>query len=164
MKFGEHLKRVRQQKKMSQQTLANLLFVTRQTVSHWENGKNYPDFNLLIRLADILDLSLDELLREDEEMKDSFTKKDVQSFFKPIYRWLLLVDLCFAIVLIFEASNVIRLTIWGFFPVVVGSLTLSHVLSQLKRLDHQYQFDMYYAWQKRIEKIVNLVHKKFFRG
>lgn len=164
MKFGDHLKKVRIQRKMSQQTLGNLLFVTRQTVSHWENGKNYPDFNLLIRLADILDLSLDQLLREDEEMKDSFTKKDIQSFFKPIYRWLLLVDLCFLIVLIFEALNVIRLTIWGFLPVLVGSLTLSYVVFRLKRLDRQYQFDMRYAWQKRIEKLVNLVHKKFFRG
>ncbi|CAK1239880.1 DNA-binding transcriptional regulator [Fructobacillus cardui] len=39
MEFGEHLKQVRKQKGMSQQTLANLLFVTRKTISHWENGK-----------------------------------------------------------------------------------------------------------------------------
>lgn len=37
MEFGKHLKQVRTQKKMSQQTLADLLFVTRQTISHWEN-------------------------------------------------------------------------------------------------------------------------------
>lgn len=111
MEFGEHLRQVRKQKGMSQQTLANLLFVTKQTISRWENGKNYPDFNLLICLSDILDLSLDELLREDGKMKDSFTKKDVQGFFKPIYRKLLLADLCFVIILFLEATDVIRLTI-----------------------------------------------------
>ncbi|CAK1246759.1 helix-turn-helix domain-containing protein [Fructobacillus cardui] len=159
MEFGEHLKQVRKQKGMSQQTLSNLLFVTRQTISHWENGKNYPDFNLLICLSDILDLSLDELLREDGKMKDSFTKKDVQGFFKPIYRRLLLADLCFVIILFLEATDVIRLTIWGFIPVVVGSLIVSYVVTRLKRLDRQYQLDMRYTWQKRTEKLFNFIHK-----
>ncbi|WP_338380206.1 hypothetical protein [Fructobacillus cardui] len=62
-------------------------------------------------------------------MKDSFTKKDVQGFFKPIYRRLLLADLCFVIILFLEATDVIRLTIWGFIPVVVGSLIVSYVVT-----------------------------------
>lgn len=159
MEFGQHLKQVRTQKKMSQQTLADLLFVTRQTISHWENGKNYPDFNLLIRLSDILDLSLDDLLREDEKMKESFTKQDAQGLLKPIYRWLLLIDLCFAIILFMDEFNVIRLTFWGFIPLAIALLALVYVLRKLAQIDRYYHFGMRYSWQQSIYKVLHS-HRK----
>lgn len=155
MEFGKHLKQVRTQKKMSQQTLADLLFVTRQTISHWENRKNYPDFNLLIRLSDILDLSLDDLLREDEKMKESFTKQDAQGLLKPIYRWLLLIDLCFAIILFMNEFKIIHLTVWGFIPVVISLFALAHVLPKLARIDRYYHFGLHYSWQNSIYKVLH---------
>jgi transcriptional regulator with XRE-family HTH domain len=160
MEFGQHVKQVRTQKKMSQQTLANLLFVTRQTISHWENGKNYPDFNLLIRLSDILHLSLDDLLREDEQMKASFTEQDAQGLLKPIYRWLLLIDLCFAMILFLNIFNVIHLTIWGFMPLAISVVVLIHVLRRLARIDRYYHFGMRYSWQKYIYQFLHPLDRK----
>jgi transcriptional regulator with XRE-family HTH domain len=65
--FGDHLKKRRQQLGLTQQELADKLFVSRQTISNWENGKNYPDIPTLISVSDHLSLSLDSLLKEDKE-------------------------------------------------------------------------------------------------
>lgn len=68
IEFGEKLKRVREEKGMTQQTLADHLYVTRQAVSRWECGARYPDLMTAKKLADFLETSLDELL-SGEEMK-----------------------------------------------------------------------------------------------
>ena len=66
MEFGERLKQAREKKGMTQQTLAERLFVTRQTVSRWENGVRYPDI-LTVRkfVGDSGKISLDDLLSQE---------------------------------------------------------------------------------------------------
>ena len=66
--FGENLKRVREQKGFTQQTLADHLYVTRQAVSRWEGGSRYPDLMTAKKMAQFLEVSLDDLLT-DEDMK-----------------------------------------------------------------------------------------------
>ncbi len=61
MSFAEKLRQLRKQKNLSQEKIADLLGVSRQSVSKWENGLSQPDTNNLIRLAEILEVSLDEL-------------------------------------------------------------------------------------------------------
>ena len=53
---------------MTQQEFGELVHVTRQTVSNWENGKSYPDLQSLITISDQYGVSLDLLLKEDLEM------------------------------------------------------------------------------------------------
>lgn len=65
MEFGERLKQAREEKGMTQQTLADRLYVTRQTVSRWENGARYPDILTVKKLSEILELSLDDLLSQE---------------------------------------------------------------------------------------------------
>ena len=65
MEFGERLKQAREKKGMTQQTLAERLFVTRQTVSRWENGVRYPDILTVRKLSEILEISLDDLLSQE---------------------------------------------------------------------------------------------------
>ena len=74
--FGETIKQRRLQKHLSQQELAVRLFVTRQTISNWENQKRYPDVPMLIKISQELDISLDYLLKEDEVVKK--IEKDYQ--------------------------------------------------------------------------------------
>ena len=68
MDFGEKIKELREAKGMTQQNLADLLFVTRQTVSRWEGGSRYPDLVTAKNLADILDTTIDNLLADDGKM------------------------------------------------------------------------------------------------
>jgi len=64
--FGENLKKVREEKGMTQQTLADHLYVTRQAVSRWEGGSRYPDLLTAKKIAQYLEISLDELLSDDD--------------------------------------------------------------------------------------------------
>lgn len=69
MVFGEKLKIERSKKSWSQEELAERLFVSRQAVSKWENGQNYPSIEVIIKISDLFGLTIDELLRSDEELK-----------------------------------------------------------------------------------------------
>jgi transcriptional regulator with XRE-family HTH domain len=60
--FGENLKRVREEKGLTQQTLADNLFVTRQAVSRWEGGSRYPDLMTAKKMAQFLEVSLEWVL------------------------------------------------------------------------------------------------------
>ena len=62
--FCENLKALRLEKKISQQKLAKMVNVSQQCVSEWENGNNQPTLTPLIKLADALDISIDELVRK----------------------------------------------------------------------------------------------------
>lgn len=62
MKFGEAIKAKREQLGLTQQDLAEKLFVSRQTVCRWENGSRCPDLVMAKKIALVLDISLDELI------------------------------------------------------------------------------------------------------
>lgn len=64
--FGENLRKVREEKGITQQTLADYLYVTRQAVSRWEGGSRYPDLMTAKKMAVFLEVSLDELLSDDD--------------------------------------------------------------------------------------------------
>ena len=64
--FGENIRKAREEKGITQQTLADKLYVSRQAVSRWENGSRYPDLLTAKSLAAALDTTLDKLLDNDE--------------------------------------------------------------------------------------------------
>ncbi len=75
MNLGDKILKIRKDNKMSQEQLAEVLNVTRQTVSNWENGNNYPDIETLIMISDKFKVSLDILLKGDKEMIKDINKK-----------------------------------------------------------------------------------------
>lgn len=64
--FGEQLRKARQDKGMTQQSLAEQLYVARQTISRWEVGERYPDILMLKEIARVLDVEVRDLLSDDE--------------------------------------------------------------------------------------------------
>lgn len=69
IEFGEQLRKAREEKGMTQQSLAEKLYVTRQSVSRWEHGDRYPDLLTTKKLSQILEVSLDDLLSGNEMVK-----------------------------------------------------------------------------------------------
>lgn len=61
MSVGERITALRKEKELSQGQLAQLLGISRQAVSKWENGQSSPDTNKLIQLADVLDTEVEYL-------------------------------------------------------------------------------------------------------
>lgn len=68
MEIGSKLKKFRLEKKLTQENVANILNVSRSTISSWEVGRSYPDLDNLVAISDLYDVSLDTLLREDSNM------------------------------------------------------------------------------------------------
>ena len=62
LKIGAYLKELRKDKSITQEQLADILNVSRRTVSRWETGSNLPDLDLLIELADFYSVDLRQLL------------------------------------------------------------------------------------------------------
>ncbi|CAM4056319.1 XRE family transcriptional regulator [Bacillus manliponensis] len=78
MIFGEKLKKERVNNGWSQEKLAEQLFVSRQSVSKWETGQNYPSIEIIIKISDLFDVTIDELLRSDEELTNKVIKDSKQ--------------------------------------------------------------------------------------
>lgn len=68
MEVGSKLKKARIDSKLTQEKVAEEIQVSRQTISNWENEKSYPDIISVIKLSDLYNISLDELLKGDSNM------------------------------------------------------------------------------------------------
>ena len=71
MKFHEKLQKLRKEKGLSQESLAEMLDVSRQAVSKWENGQVFPETDKLIVLSEIFGVTVDSLLKDSELKADS---------------------------------------------------------------------------------------------
>ena len=79
MELGKQIRKYRQEAQLSQDELANRVYVSRQTISNWENDKSYPDVNSLVLLSEIFQISLDNLIKGDiEVMKDVIQKEEIE--------------------------------------------------------------------------------------
>jgi len=84
MTFAEKLYRLRRQKGLSQEELAEQLEVSRQAISRWEMGSTLPDAKNLLQLSDIFGVSIDYLLRDERESPEEtppfrqFTSPDMR--------------------------------------------------------------------------------------
>lgn len=93
MELSNQMKKYRTEAGLSQDALAEKIFVSRQTISNWETGKNYPDVNSLLRMSEVFGVSVDALLKGDvEEMKEMVKKEDQMEFDRlgRLYTWLML--------------------------------------------------------------------------
>lgn len=71
MTIGERLFKLRKEKNISQEELANVLDVSRQTISKWENGESTPDFDKIIPLSEYFGITSDELLTGNFNIKEA---------------------------------------------------------------------------------------------
>ena len=77
VKIGNFLKKLRKEKGITQEQLAEILNVSGRTVSRWENEKSYPDLQMLINISDRFEISLDTLIKEDSKMVKTIDKERV---------------------------------------------------------------------------------------
>ena len=81
MDIGKQIRKYRTELKLSQDELADKVYVTRQTISNWENDRNYPDIRSLVLLSSVFGISLDILVRGDvQTMKEQIDAEDIRNF------------------------------------------------------------------------------------
>ena len=113
MELGKQIKIHRQKAQLSQEELANRVYVSRQTISNWENDKSYPDVNSLVLLSEIFQISLDKLIKGDiDVMKEAIKKEEVKKMkqYGTIYTILLVVTVVSALPLFMWLGT------WAFIP------------------------------------------------
>ena len=75
MNLKEKLIKLRKDNNLTQDELAEKLYISRQTVSNWENGRTYPDIETLILISNKFNISLDDLLKTDKKVVRDIDKK-----------------------------------------------------------------------------------------
>lgn len=81
MEVGAQIKKYRSNMGISQEELAEKVYVSRQTVSNWETGKNYPDIHSVLLLSSVFNVSLDQLIKGDVEiMKNEIKETEIKKF------------------------------------------------------------------------------------
>ena len=70
MSFAEKIYLIRTKSKLSQEEMASKFNVSRQTISKWESGMSYPEIDKLISISEMFDVSIDYLLKDNENRKD----------------------------------------------------------------------------------------------
>ena len=116
MELGNKIKYYRGEKEFSQEELAERVYVSRQTISNWENNKNYPDINSIVLLSEVFEISIDNLIKGDvEQMKKEINSEEVKklNFYATIMAILMLV----ATILLMPMLKFIGL--YGFIPYFV---------------------------------------------
>lgn len=83
MKFGENLQKLRKEKGISQEQLAEQLGVTRQSVSKWESGNSYPEMDKIVAICNLFHCDMDVLINKD--ITEEREKKDASSIVKEIF-------------------------------------------------------------------------------
>ena len=133
MELGKQIKKHRQEVQLSQEELAERVYVSRQTISNWENDKSYPDVNSLVLLSETFQISLDNLIKGDiEVMKDVIQKEEIEKMnrYGKIYTIMLIVTAVSAVPLF------MLLGVWALIPwcIIWGiSMYFALMLEKIKK-------------------------------
>lgn len=150
MKFGDNLKQIRKSKNISQEDLAERLGVSRQSVSKWETGENYPSMFNIMCLCDIFRCKINNLVHEsmsdinslDEEIKMSVVKfkeneqKKMKGFTKVLYIVSNIAKVFSVIAIVFS----LLLVIGGF--IVVPNTTINKMDNTIKVFDKKVSYEL----------------------
>ncbi|WP_394856145.1 helix-turn-helix transcriptional regulator [Staphylococcus borealis] len=87
MEIGQQIRKYREKENYSQEYLAEKLYVSRQTISNWENERSYPDIHNLLMMCNLFNVSLDDLVKGDvKHMGHEEIKKDMD-----FWTWMMLI-------------------------------------------------------------------------
>ncbi len=78
MALGDKLKESRINKGHSQGAVADYLHISRQSISKWENGNSSPDLINLVKLSNYYEVSIDELLKENQDLKNKIEANELE--------------------------------------------------------------------------------------
>ena len=116
MELGNKIKYYRGEKEFSQEELAERVYVSRQTISNWENNKSYPDINSIVLLSEVFEISIDNLIKGDvEQMKKEINSEDVKKL--NFYATMMVILMLVALISLMPMLKFIGL--YGFIPYFV---------------------------------------------
>lgn len=155
MELGNHIKHYRNEKGLSQEELAERVYVTRQTISNWENNKNYPDINSIVLLSEVFEISIDNLIKGDlEQMKKEINSEEVKKL--NFYSWMVAIIFLIAIISLIPMLKFIGL--YGFIPyfiLMACAMFFALKIEKIKKDNdvHTYKEIVAFTEGKRLDEI-----------
>ena len=131
MTFGQQIQQLRKEKGFSQDKLASMLYVTRQSISQWENDKAMPSVDLLLKLSQIFGITVDRLLGKEAEPEAPFADGNIIKENKAItktmhYQYASTVTILCASVIGIALINLLYFTLW---PVAFEGISYRYTFS-----------------------------------
>ncbi len=130
MNLSHQIKKFREQRHFSQEDLSEKIFVSRQTISNWENGRSYPDVQNLLLLSNLFGVSLDELVKGDVNIM----KRKVSS--SKLQRWAIGMLVSMLVLAIVTIPAALTLGLWAFLiilPIIVILMFSAIRIEQIKK-------------------------------
>ena len=130
MNLSRQIKKFREQQHFSQEDLSEKIFVSRQTISNWENGRSYPDVQNLLLLSTLFGVSLDELVKGDVDIM----KHEVSS--SKLQRWTIGMLLSMFVLAIVTIPAALMLGLWALLiilPIIVILMFSAIRIEQIKK-------------------------------
>ncbi|MED3526387.1 transcriptional regulator [Bacillus thuringiensis] len=137
MNIGKQIQYFRKRDNMSQEKLAEKIHVSRQSISNWENERNYPDIHNLLMMSILFNVSLDDLVKGDVKiMKEELQKS---AFFK----WSYIMLASMIILLISIAPVFYFFGYYGLIIPVVLTILLMFSLQQVENIKKEHNLKTY---------------------
>lgn len=161
MELGNHIKHYRNEKGLSQEELAERVYVTRQTISNWENNKNYPDINSIVLLSEVFEISIDNLIKGDlEEMKKEINSEEVKKLnFYSLMMAILMIAAIISLVPLIKFIGVYAFIVY--FALLACALVFALKIEKIKKNNdvHTYKEILAFTEGKRLDEIQKIQEK-----
>ena len=161
MELGNKIKYYRGEKELSQEELAERVYVSRQTISNWENNKSYPDINSIVLLSEIFGISIDNLIKGDvEQMKKEINAEEV----KKLNFYALMMGILMLVALISLMPMLKFIGLYGFIPyfvLVACAMFFAIKIDKIKKDNdiHTYKEIVAFTEGKRLDEIQKIEEK-----
>lgn len=140
MELGNQIRKYRNALSLSQDALAEKVYVSRQTIPNWENGKSYPDVNSLVLLSEVFSTSIDNLIKGDVEIMKEHVRSEERNEFKRLTTlyFILFVAMMVSPIPLAYYLKIVGIVIWAALAAV--TLFVAFVIEKRKK---QYDIQTY---------------------
>ena len=143
MELGNRLKELRKQHNINQDELAEKLFVSRQTISNWENDKSYPDIQSILLISEIFNVSVDQLLKGDVEKMERIITEQTETDIKKMNTYGM--GMLITIIALLISTPILAFTIgfWFFIPFGLLFVVLIYFSTRIEQIKKEYDVQTY---------------------
>ena len=143
MELGNRIKELRKALNINQDELAENLFVSRQTISNWENDKSYPDIQSVLLLSEIFGVSVDQLLKGDVEKMERIITEQTQADINKMNTYAIGMLISIIALLITTPVLVFTIGFWFFIPFVVLFACTMYFATRIEKYKKEYNVQTY---------------------
>lgn len=143
MELGNRIKELRKAQSINQDELAEKLFVSRQTISNWENDKSYPDIQSVLLLSEIFNVSVDQLLKGDVEKMERIITEQTHADIDKMHTYATGMLISIIAILILTPVLAFIIGFWFFIPFVVLFAFAMYFATRIEKYKKEYNVQTY---------------------